>query len=122
MQFDKCFIHFFFINVTNRDCNFTIGTILGKDFAQALVHTSQHLCLQHSCCDLHALVLVQKPFPKIVPTEKLDIDMIPSTQTGQNVQVAVLQLTLFQLLFATLQGSTTNAVASNAIFVTFTSM
>ena len=35
----------FFINVTIRECNFAMGTILGKGFAQALVHTSQHLCL-----------------------------------------------------------------------------
>ena len=43
---------------TTRECNFTMGTILGKGFAQALVHTvnstrafgtraidSMHLCL-----------------------------------------------------------------------------
>ena len=63
MQFDKFLSRIFFINVTIRECNFAMGTILGKGFAQALVHTSQHLCLQHSCCDLYALVLVQNPFP-----------------------------------------------------------
>ena len=53
---------FFFINVTIRECNFTMGTISGIGFAQALVHTSQHLC-----CDLYALVLVQNPFPRLSP-------------------------------------------------------
>ena len=57
----------FFINVIIRECNFAMGTILGKGFAQALVHTSQHLCLRHSCCDLYALVLVQNPFPRLSP-------------------------------------------------------
>ena len=45
MQFDKFLSHIFFTNVTIRECNFAMGTILGKGFAQALVHTSQHLCL-----------------------------------------------------------------------------
>ena len=45
MQFDKFLSRIFFINVTIRECNFAMGTILGKGFAQALVHTSQHLCL-----------------------------------------------------------------------------
>ena len=58
---------FFIINVTIRDCNFAMGTILGKGFAQALVHTSQCLCLRHSCCDLYALVVVQNPFPRLSP-------------------------------------------------------
>ena len=57
----------FFINVTIRECNFAMGTILGKGFAQALVHTSQHLCLRHLCCDLYALVLVLNPFPRLSP-------------------------------------------------------
>ena len=45
MQFDKFLSNIFFINVTIRECNFAMGTILRKGFAQALVHTSQHLCL-----------------------------------------------------------------------------
>jgi hypothetical protein len=46
MQFDKFLSHIFFINVTIRECNFAMGTILGKGFA---------------------------PFLKIVPMAKLDI-------------------------------------------------
>ena len=56
----------FYLHFT-RMSNFTMGTILGKGFAQALMHTSQHLCLWHSCCDLYALVLVQNPFPRLSP-------------------------------------------------------
>ena len=44
-----------------RECNFTMGTILGKGFAQALVHTVNSTCAW------------AKPFPKIVPMVKSDI-------------------------------------------------
>ena len=56
MQFDNFLSRILFINVTIRECNFAMGAILAKGFAQALVHTSQHLCLRHSCCDLHGEV------------------------------------------------------------------
>ena len=75
IQFDKFLSHIFFINVNIRECNFAMGTILGKGFAQALVHTSQHLCLRYSCCDLYALVLVQNPFPRF-PMAKLDVSIL----------------------------------------------
>ena len=58
---------FLFINFPIRECNFTMETILEKGFAQALAHTSQHLCFRHSCCDLYALVLVQNPLPRSSP-------------------------------------------------------
>ena len=41
--------------------NFAMGTILGKGFAQAKVHTN------------HSTSACAKPFPKIVPMAKLDI-------------------------------------------------
>ena len=42
MQFDKFLSRIFFINVTIRECNFAMGTILGKGFAQAQVHTNHN--------------------------------------------------------------------------------
>jgi hypothetical protein len=50
MQFDNFLSPIFFINVTIRECNFAMGTISGMGFTQALVHTSQHLCL----CKTHS--------------------------------------------------------------------
>ena len=38
MQFDKFLLLIFFINVTIRECNFAMGTILGKGFAQDCPH------------------------------------------------------------------------------------
>ena len=38
MQFDKFLSHILFINVTIRECNFAMGTILGKGFAQDCPH------------------------------------------------------------------------------------
>ena len=64
MQFDEFFFkHFkveFLLHNASRECNFAMGTILGKDFPQALVHTD------HSTC------ACGKPFPMIVPMAKLD--------------------------------------------------
>ena len=45
----------------SRECDFTIGTILGKGFPQALVHT------------VHSTCACGKPFSKIFPMAKLDI-------------------------------------------------
>ena len=45
---------------TIRECNFTMGTILGKGFAQSLVLLTVCTC---ACA---------KPFPKIVPMVKSD--------------------------------------------------
>ena len=65
MQFDKFFSkHFkveFLLHNASRECNFAMGTILGKDFPQALVHT------------VHSTCACGKPFPMIVPMAKLDI-------------------------------------------------
>ena len=44
--------------------NFAMGTILGKDFVQAQVHTL------HSCCDV-SMSACAKPFPEVVPIAKL---------------------------------------------------
>ena len=49
----------------SRDCDFTIGTILGKGFRQALVHTVHSTPAFGTCA-------CGKPFPKIVPMAKLD--------------------------------------------------
>ena len=57
MQFDK-YPAFFFINVTIRECNFTMGTILGK-------------CTHHSTCAFGTCACT-KPIPEIVPMVKLD--------------------------------------------------
>ena len=48
--------------------NFAMGTILGKDFPQALVHT------------VHSTCACGKPFPMIVPMAKLDILTFPISQ------------------------------------------
>ena len=47
-------------------CNFAMGTILGKGFAQALVHTVHSTRAFDTC-------VWAKPFPKIVHMVKLDI-------------------------------------------------
>ena len=60
-------MHDYIINaITIRECNFAIGTILGKGFAQALVHTVHSTRAFGNCA-------WAKPFPKIVPMVKLDI-------------------------------------------------
>ena len=54
----------------SRECNFAMGTILGKDFPQALVRTVQSTCAfgrRHKCSELYAQVLVENPFPRLSP-------------------------------------------------------
>jgi hypothetical protein len=71
LQFDDFFLGFslgFHVDIINahasRECNFAMGTILGKGFPQILVHTVHSTCAECAC---------GKPFPKIVPMAKLDI-------------------------------------------------
>ena len=62
----------FFINVAIRECNFAMGTILGKDFPQALVHTVIAWVPKAQVLWNVCTYACGKPFPKIVPMAKLD--------------------------------------------------
>ena len=48
-----------------------MGTILGKGFAQAQVHTNNSMSAEGTSAMMYARVLVQNPFPKSVPIAKL---------------------------------------------------
>ena len=67
MQFDKFLSNIFFINVTIRECNFTMGTMLGKGFAQAQVHANHSTSAEGTSAVMYALLLVQNPFPILFP-------------------------------------------------------
>ena len=47
--------------------NFTMGTILGKGFAQAQVHTNHSTSAEGTSAVMYARVLVQNPFPRLSP-------------------------------------------------------
>ena len=48
-----------------------MGTILGKGFAQAQVHTNNSMSAEGTSAMMYARVLVQNPLPKSVPIAKL---------------------------------------------------
>ena len=50
-----------------RLSNFTMGTILGKGFAQAQVHTNHSASAEGTSAVMYARVLVQNPFPRLSP-------------------------------------------------------
>ena len=47
--------------------NFAMGTILGKSFAQAQVHTNHSTSAEGTSAVMYARVLVQNPFPRLSP-------------------------------------------------------
>ena len=61
----KEYLAFFFINVTIRECNFAMGTILGKGLAQAQVHTNHSTSAEGISAVMYARVLVQNSFPRL---------------------------------------------------------
>ena len=61
LQAISCVLLALFPFIAGAMSNFAMGTILGKGFPQALVHT------------VHSTCACGKPFPKIVPMAKLDI-------------------------------------------------
>ena len=58
-----------------RECNFAMGTNLGKGIAQALVHTLPSTC---ACGKL---------FPKIVPKVKLDSSDLYTVSVGKLLEI-----------------------------------
>ena len=54
MQFDKFLSRISFINVTIRECNFAMGTILGKGFAEAQVHTNHSTSAEGTSAVMYA--------------------------------------------------------------------
>ena len=72
-------MHDYIINAsTIRECNFAMGTIiLGKGYAQALMHTV-HSTHAFGTCAINSVFTCAwaKPFPKIVPMAKLDSDFL----------------------------------------------
>ena len=57
---------------TSTECNFIMGTILGKGFAQALVHIIKSTCAFGTGALTICTCAWAKSFPKIVPMVKLD--------------------------------------------------
>ena len=54
---------FWAVGAAEKMFNFAMGTILGKDFAQARVHTNHSTCAFGTRAVMYAQVLVQNPFP-----------------------------------------------------------
>ena len=47
--------------------NFAMGTILGKGFAQAQVHTNHSMSAEGTSAVMNLRVVVQNPFPRLTP-------------------------------------------------------